>query len=378
MRPIHYENTISYFRRMDVDFEGIHEQVRRSLGHDGLARKREVMRFHPIARKLASCGVDARTATVGLEECQAMYAFWRAGRKVFNVALPLTHLLLSTDLKFQRRFLRLPFDAFFLSFEDAPIEIEWRDRRRLAGCYIYRLPDSTSQWRGLGEEGEKKLLVDFFSGRDDPAAWHDRDTLKLWFVSESVPGDAEGNSVSAWLCLEDFADDSVITDDALLEFYKSVAMDDLNDFKALIRLVLNTVLYINSFGADTALVESKGRKLAEKASRMPSERHRLRFLEKAGQHSFLDYIDVGRGVRLPREADRIEQVREGKTWSLSYRIQVRGHFKAVWKKTSNLAEDERRAVLAVDGDWSAYQRWVAPYTKGPELADVVNKEYHVG
>jgi len=383
LKPSHYELSVrSAIEMSGVDLEALWAAIRTKIKSPPIIRRRELIAYEPIAHTLAFGDPDKLPGRIdpeiSVEEQMAMYNFWSCGKKVFNVSRNLTNLLLHTDLKFQKRYLKLPYPCFMLRFEDAPIALECSDdtRIQLDGCYVTRTVDAFDSASVQAPEVRRMLAATLRTGTvPDSCHYQETEFLRLYFFSRYIDG--IGNGVSTYFTLSDIPDDAVVTD-GFIERHNAVRHSDrMNDYSALQRLALNCVLYILSIGSDLTPVIAKGNRLAERAAKQSNPSQRDRLSEEAKQHTRLDFIDVGRRVKMPRTTDAPVQERSGRVWTLSYRSWTMGHWRGTWKKTDNLVEADRPFVLAEKDGKSLFRQWIEPYERGKELAEVINKQYRV-
>lgn len=127
-------------------------------------------------------------------------------------------------------------------------------------------------------------------------------------------------------------------------------------------LALNASLYLGSPDSDIRRDNERAREIHRKlqgCKKRSRRQHLESLLKKEKEHKI--YI-VGSNTRLPREYTA-QFTEEGKRASLSKRFRVRGHWR---NQAYGPAHSERRA------------RWIAPYWKGPTLAEMLARNYVVG
>jgi len=385
MRPTYYEVMEAEYASMRVNFDQRFRALRDRIKVPPFIKKHEMLRLDPIAKDIVNHGqeyIPNFQPSLSLETEQTLFNFWSAGKKVFNVSPNLTHLLLNTDLKVQKRFLKLPFRCFLTRFENAPVELECADgsRARLDGCFVTEMSDSADSEKHTTKEQRIEVWNDVMAGREpNPAYIHEKHVIKFLFYSEIIEfkGRKVGNSAANWFELEGLAEDFVISDVFFEKREREMIADACNDYSLITRLAMNAVLYINSLGADLAPVVAKGNRLVERAGRQTNENQRQRFLDEARNHTRIDYIDVGRNVKLPKNCGSAAPNRTGKTWTVSFRFMVRAHWHSFWKLRKNLAEEERPFVIAEEGDSVLFRKFIEPYEKGRDLVEAVGKEYRV-
>lgn len=383
MKPTHYEALERSFAAQGVSFDGRFTEIRSKI-QGPLVRKRDMLRLDNLTKAICVNGgqvIPNFNASLAIEVEQTLCNFWLSGKKVFNVSPNLSLQLLNTDLKFQKRYLKLPFRCFILRFEDSPVYLECPDgtRARLDGCYVTHITDSAESESRMAAEERINTFQMLMEGKEpDPSLFSDRDVIKFLFYSEVVKGPdgvKRGNAAANWFELDVLADDFVVTDAFFEKREKEIIDDPRNDHSLLTRLALNTILYITSIGADLSQVTAKGKKLLERASKQTNNNQRIRFQEEAKGHTMLDFIDVGRRAKKP--AGDPSEERSGKTWSLKYKLLVRGHWRSYWTLKENLTEEKRPFVIAEEGREVLFRKFVEPFERGKDLAETLPKEYRV-
>ncbi len=127
------------------------------------------------------------------------------------------------------------------------------------------------------------------------------------------------------------------------------------------RIVLNAVLYLSSADADVEQRPSELEGLQERLAAISSSVKRREMKQAARHASRLPYIVVGKSISGPDKGEMLSPLL-GEKRKLSFRFTVRGH----WKNQA-CGVGMKDHVL----------RFIKPYNKGPEMADVINKPYLV-
>ncbi len=123
------------------------------------------------------------------------------------------------------------------------------------------------------------------------------------------------------------------------------------------RLVLNTILYLMSDGAERREMKGTQQEILDEAEQEKSAKQRRKKQSFAQKFSAEPYILLGESV-----AKISERGGNRHTSETGKRIIVRGHFK------NQPHGPERKLRKHI---------WVQPYYRGPEMADLVNKPYVV-
>jgi hypothetical protein len=138
--------------------------------------------------------------------------------------------------------------------------------------------------------------------------------------------------------------------------------DDLfyGDRLLFLRIIVNAVLYISSADAEKDQKRSPQEELKKQIRDMNS-REKSRDLKQQARHvSELPYVLVGGSIPLISEDSLSEASRDRR--KLSIRFTVRGH----WRNQA-CGTGMKNHVL----------RFIKPYNKGPEMAEIINKPYLV-
>lgn len=129
-----------------------------------------------------------------------------------------------------------------------------------------------------------------------------------------------------------------------------------------LRIVLNAALYISSADAELEHRPSDHDSLKEEIERI-SSREKRKELKQAARHvSRLPYIVVGASIPTVASSEAIAASAPPGKRALSIRFTVRGH----WRHQA-CGPGLRDHVL----------RFIKPYNKGPEMADLISKPYLV-
>jgi len=124
-------------------------------------------------------------------------------------------------------------------------------------------------------------------------------------------------------------------------------------------ILINSILYINSVNADIK-EDWLYRNTAEKLRKAKGKRKRdLRERLNNGGKVFR----VGHSIRLPQISDSEKHESCGN--KLGVRFQVRGHWHTYWIGSNRFGTRAQKL------------KWIAPYWKGPEMAEVVHGTYVV-
>lgn len=140
-----------------------------------------------------------------------------------------------------------------------------------------------------------------------------------------------------------------------------VGMDESD--KEILTISLNALLYINSANSDV-------REEWVYAPNLRGKTKLLKKLEKQKQRQLGKVHNVGYRVQLPQHCDIATGKGEGGR-KLDIRFRVRGHWRHQWYGPRKNAEGQKQK-----GDKQELI-WIPPCWKGPEMADVVHRDYAV-
>src|SRR3990172_7479841 len=142
-------------RKQGIDLEEVYAKQVRTIIGDRLMTKMDCLRYDPFLSATVAahlCGVvDVEKSMTNLPtmsaESQALYNFWSSGKKVFSISETLSRMLLDTDLKVPKFFLKLPFPCIYIRFPAEDImslfchyDNSWMP---LDGIYVMDFPEDT-------------------------------------------------------------------------------------------------------------------------------------------------------------------------------------------------------------------------------------------
>ena len=266
----------------------------------------------------------AREASEELERSFVMWRYFRAGARDFHIQSDLALLLRDTDVPHMPSSeLRFPFEALSLFFGENTV--------RDLGANMERFV--------LAVEGS--VLHGFLFGgstRDTPI-----------FVMPL----REGNFLDVRI---DWYNGEIVKSD---EGPNSQGRDDI------VALLTNTLLYINSKGADvcrdTREIDAARRNIEEQSAEQAKKTRRQKQAEQQLRKAKSRYIYIVGGALEADEAAHVTAVgEEGR--KIMKRFRVRGH----WRDQP--CGPERCRVERI---------WIKPHWKGPEMAELISKGYVV-
>lgn len=292
----------------------------------------------------------------------ALLNFELFGTKTFYLQDGLVQHLACTEMNVVAPLLELPFPAcmFVLTSResiDALYRMHWAAHPEQRGRRLidYKAPISVFlilTEKAADQPYRQLNIIAFHANREE---YHLMITRRLclhdhWTVGEALTTDWTNldaqiekrkhvNAEGEWETVED----SLFYTDGLLFF----------------RIILNAALYISSADAELEHRPPDQETVKQEIERIPS-RVKRRELKQAARHaSRLPYIVVGASIP---EAEAIPTSAPEAKRTLSVRFTVRGHW---------------RHQACGPGLKDHVLRFIRPYTKGPEMADLINKPYLV-
>jgi hypothetical protein len=137
-------------------------------------------------------------------------------------------------------------------------------------------------------------------------------------------------------------------------------IESLDETESSLWLVwINALLYINSVSADIR----EEWLISEKAAKIKGKKGKARRIVKQRIKDGGKVFRVGHYIHIPQVGDSEKKPHQG--GKVSVRFLVRGHWHKFWVGSNRFGN--RKQVI----------KWLAPYWKGPETADVVHGTYVV-
>ena len=264
--------------------------------------------------------------------------------RTFLLSADLVEALKATDTRdIPQDLVKIPFDFIYIDVSSSPIQ-SMNDVNKCADSIRGIFVPSPKNW----------VFMDFCKKMGiDPS-------INLMGIPiEYAPGDTDGpGGFEANWCA------GMLFWGAVDGRFKrsSTAIDHNRSNKAppdLWNLWINSILYINSVNADIRegwLYESTAKKMKGKKGKR--KRDMRRHLERGGR-----IFRVGHYISIPQISDGDKKDHQGGT--INTRFMVRGHWHSFWTGSNRFGT--KKKVL----------KWLTPYWKGPETADVVHGTYAV-
>jgi hypothetical protein len=134
---------------------------------------------------------------------------------------------------------------------------------------------------------------------------------------------------------------------------------NIDYFEDFAYFILNSLLYITSKNPD--LSNYNPINVKSKLQGLKSSAKKRKLEQKASKVSSYRIIVVGDNIK--NDANDFEAIQDRRCGKLTVRVLVSGHWRAQW-----YGNDKDRHTEII---------WIEPYTKGPELADVINSRFVV-
>lgn len=309
---------------------GENERFMRAMARAGVERRRAM-----------SIPVQAGEATAMLEELgNTGLDFWqqirweRSSGVIFELDAALAHAFLDTEVRVTGADILMPVPTFFLALPPGllqmPVNGEGEEPVSIDGVYVSHVIND--------EKGPPQIWCSMSVLLPDPKDQGRVVTgTQHWKLPLDVPGSYED-----WF-LGDIATPDGCSPEASLRLSRMV-----------LRLVLNTILYITSEDADVKpdfIVPAWVSAEAAKRSRKMGER-----LKKQHAASNVRYSKVGHNLHFDPNLVAAGQA-SGEARSLTRRFIVRGH----WRMQAHGEGRKQRKAL-----------WIKPHWKGPEWSEIIS------
>jgi hypothetical protein len=283
--------------------------------------------------------------------CQAVnYELHR--RKTFWVDEALAWMLLETDLDVPGEIIRLPFAAFAVAFTDPPT-------LGLAESLLQQLP-------ACDVRGQPLRILTAQVTRQGPVAPETTQELDIGLSFDAGRGDWPFLLVRTLRFGPEDRLDAIL--DSRICSQEEIEVDPTfhtPEMRKLVHLTLNALLYITSAQLEQVLLQSAPGRPGDApggkgASRGRAARRARRARRRRGAWSDEDVLFLPSKVPIG-QVRRLRQLERGDGGrGLTRRFMVRGH----WRKANPDWKDQRL-------------RWIEPYWKGPELGQILERDYEL-
>lgn len=266
-------------------------------------------------------------------------------RKTFWIDESLAFMLANTRLDVRGEGLRLPFPSFALVFTD---------RETLATAEALANQDRNSHIRGVAVRSLTIYVTRIPAARGELG-------ISLSFLLDPNMG------AWPWILIRDL---DVAPDDVLDEIVESRFPDSHNldpvfaaaELRQLVQLVINAILFAAS-SPTWPVIASPLKKAERRKSRGDAKeqaRTRRRIESLRSDHTGEDVWHLPGRIPISQVRALRELQRGSDGGALFARFMVRGH----WRRAPETWRDRS-------------PRWIEPYWKGPELGDIVERQYHM-
>lgn len=357
--PTHYEKIVRFLRdkggiSIPADVKPLLESEGSSFISDTTLDDFLKQRAPSLHSLRYSQSQQMRSEYYAMRSAVAHAAAFSQSRRVFRLERGLTQNLLYTSIgKVDARYVRSPFDSIYLTIphnEELLLPNIRAGERLITGCYLFcKEVDATSvKIRAV----ESASPVDTYIQASDKYGADKLYLIKLLAVSEG-----RGSSVT------DLSDDFLFYGMFFLkdgeDLLKQVATQaeencmvksDVPYMEALMRFLVNTLLYMSSPSAAMERVEAK----YEVAGKKASDREKSKIKVKNESVSKLGLISIGKGVScLQGSSDYYDSTPLLKRVIGCPAWRVRGH----WRAQPYGPDRELRRV-----------QWIKPFDKGKGMA----------
>ena len=141
--------------------------------------------------------------------------------------------------------------------------------------------------------------------------------------------------------------------------------------KPIIVLIFKVLLYMDSH--NSSIVYKKNE------TELPDEKRYKKFPHRT--KSTLDYAELGGDIIIDPNRPKYETNNTGLGSQHRYRYEVRGHWHAYWRKNLPDGIDNHQILDTKEDEWGNtwYKtlKYIKPYYKGQEYADVIKKDYRL-
>lgn len=237
--------------------------------------------------------------------------------------------------------IKIPFGLIYIDISSSPIKLN--------------APDHVS-------ESVRGIFVPSYDQKSVEKVYPGAGQVVSGLLAEYAPGDTDGpgGPICNWNCesLSWRAENGVFQASWDGGGVTS-ALEDRPDLQEVWGLWINALLYINSVNADVReewLYRDVAAKM--KGTKGKRKRDRRRYVESGGK-----VFRVGHYIHIPQTSEGERKAHQG--GKVGVRFMVRGHWHTYWVGSNRFGNREQKL------------KWLAPYWKGPEAADVVHGTYMV-
>ena len=258
--------------------------------------------------------------------------FIDSNKRIFKINELLIEKLKETDVNGDVSYIKIPYDAIYIQFPSKFSTYTYSE-----GVYVTKFDDDTFAY----------FVID--NSRFDPKTWaNSRDIF-----------------TSATASLIDFRKKITIKD--MVKNYKenNKQFDEIHgdEDTLLVSTIIKILMYISSINVDT-----------EKRTPNLNIHTKKKKLLKKGKTT-IPYEYVGGNIIINNNNNFVPGSGNGTGRQITTKFMVRGHYRGFWM---NLNDDiPSHQIVDIKDDKMLVKKWVEPFWKGSEFAEVVLKDYKV-
>ena len=264
--------------------------------------------------------------------------FKYSNNRIFKINESLIDKLKLTDVNTDISYIRTPYECIYIQFPPKFSSYTYSE-----GVYI-------QQWKPHGEENKNALMffpVDKF--KFDPKKW----TNSRNILTSAVPSTID---LSKKITIKDVIN-NYNNNNGTFDSFRG------DEDTLLISTIIKILMYISSINADT-----------EKRTPNLNILTKKKKLLKKGKTT-IPYEYVGGNIIINNHNNFENGSGNGTGRQITTKFMVRGHYRGFWM---NLNDDiPNHQIVDIKDDKMLVRKWVEPFWKGSEFAEVVLKDYKV-
>jgi len=336
----HYERAYEFLKSV-TDIDNILLELNKGLG--------ENPSFKDFCIKLTDSTIrgfrsdDDKFNTLLANILFHIFMMKRSHERIYQVTPQLAVKLAQTDLNIDSHFVKSPFQEIYIQIDPGLFNVtDTQGVYPVRGFYVYF----------NDQDGDKELRIMASALLPNSEDIPFNDSLfyyKLYFKDGKIKEQVRDTLAFHMNKKEE-----------LDRFGGAANMEHIEEFTY---FVINTLLYITSKDPDIREQLPVDFKAKIEGKKSPGKIKKLQ--KMAGRYTTYPIVIVGGNITDTR--NQVEEVRRAGgigNWKLTMRVFVSGHWRAQWY--GNAEAKESRVIF------------IEPYYKGPELAEVINKQFQVG
>lgn len=278
-----------------------------------------------------------------------VYLMNRNHERIYYITPSLAVNLAHTELNVDTRFLKSPFPEIYIQIDPGlfyiadPVQPDLEQPVR--GFYV-----------NIREvDGKKQVRIVVCALRTNYSEISNTNDDSIFYF-KIILGDGKVKDE-----LEAYMDDSIYSKQDELKQYGGHY--NLSKMKELFFFVFNCLMYITSKDAD--IINQLPFNFNKVTSRLKSKSKIKKMMKRQSKSSSLPILIVGSQELSPYKIKTVREAGGIGKWKLEKRVYVSGYWRVQWYG-SDKDNTKRYEII-----------FIKPYTKGPELADVIKKRYQV-